>query len=119
MEKENKSQKIMEGLKDFQRETVNRVIQLYKNGQKRVLISDEVGLGKTMVAGGTIAKFADFVGEQGKKRIKVVYICSNTAIADQNLEKLCITEDVLRESVADSRLSVQHLNIFLQEAKLS
>ena len=119
MEKENTSQKIMEGLKDFQRETVNRVIQLYKNGQKRVLISDEVGLGKTMVAGGTIAKFADFVGEQGKKRIKVVYICSNTAIADQNLEKLCITEDVLRESVADSRLSVQHLNIFLQEAKLS
>lgn len=119
MEKENASQKIMEGLKDFQRETVNRVIQLYKNGQKRVLISDEVGLGKTMVAGGTIAKFADFVGEQGKKRIKVVYICSNTAIADQNLEKLCITEDVLRESVTDSRLSVQHLNIFLQEAKLS
>ena len=117
MEKENKSQKIMEGLKDFQRETVNRVIQLYKNGKKRVLISDEVGLGKTMVAGGTIAKFADFVGEQGKKRIKVVYICSNTAIADQNLEKLCITEDVLRESVADSRLSVQHLNIFSQEAK--
>ena len=44
MEKENTSQKIMEGLKDFQRETVNRVIQLYKNGQKRVLISDEVGL---------------------------------------------------------------------------
>ena len=119
MEKENTSQKIMEGLKDFQRETVNRVIQLYKNGQKRVLISDEVGLGKTMIAGGTIAKFADFAGEQGKKRIKVVYICSNTAIADQNLEKLCITEDVLRESVADSRLSVQHLNIFSQEAKLS
>lgn len=60
MGNENTSQKIMEGLKDFQRETVNRVIQLYKSGQKRVLISDEVGLGKTMIARGTIAKFSDF-----------------------------------------------------------
>ena len=118
MGNENTSQKIMEGLKDFQRETVNRVIQLYKNGQKRVLISDEVGLGKTMIARGTIAKFSDFYKEQGKDRLKVVYICSNAAIADQNLKKLCITDDVQREAVADSRLSVQHLSIFLQEAKL-
>ena len=51
MEKENTSQKIMEGLKDFQRETVNRVIQLYKNGQKRVLISDEVGLPEERLQG--------------------------------------------------------------------
>ena len=105
----------MEGLKDFQRETVNRIIELYKNGQKRVLISDEVGLGKTLIARGTIAKFADFAREQGKDRIRVVYICSNAAIADQNLEKLCITEDVQRESVAGSRLSVQHLNIFYND----
>ena len=118
MGNENTAQKIMEGLKDFQRETVNRVIQLYKSGQKRVLISDEVGLGKTMIARGTIAKFSDFYKEQGKDRLKVVYICSNTAIADQNLKKLCITDDVQREAVADSRLSVQHLSIFLQEAKL-
>ena len=118
MGNENTSQKIMEGLKDFQRETVNRVIQLYKSGQKRVLISDEVGLGKTMIARGTIAKFSSFYKEQGKDRLKVVYICSNTAIADQNLKKLCITDDVQREAVADSRLSVQHLSIFLQEAKL-
>lgn len=118
MGNENTSQKIMEGLKDFQRETVNRVIQLYKSGQKRVLISDEVGLGKTMIARGTIAKFSDFYKEQGKDRLKVVYICSNAAIADQNLKKLCITDDVQREAVADSRLSVQHLSIFLQEAKL-
>ena len=118
MGNENTSQKIMEGLKDFQRETVNRVIQLYKSGQKRVLISDEVGLGKTMIARGTIAKFSDFYKEQGKDRLKIVYICSNAAIADQNLKKLCITDDVQREAVADSRLSVQHLSIFLQEAKL-
>ena len=117
MEKQNTARNIMEGLKDFQRETVNRIIQLYKNGQKRVLISDEVGLGKTLIARGTIAKFADFAREQGKNRIRVVYICSNAAIADQNLEKLCITEDVQRESVAGSRLSVQHLNIFYKEAE--
>ena len=27
--------KVMEGLKDFQQETVNRIAALYKNGQKR------------------------------------------------------------------------------------
>lgn len=117
MERQNTAQNIMEGLKDFQKETVNRIIQLYESGQKRVLISDEVGLGKTLIAGGTIAKFADFARKQGKKRISVVYICSNAAIADQNLEKLCITEDVQRESVEGSRLSIQHLNIFYNEAE--
>jgi type I site-specific restriction endonuclease len=37
----------MNMLKDFQRETVNRIEYLFRNGQKRVLVADEVGLGKT------------------------------------------------------------------------
>ena len=41
---------IMSGLKDFQQATVNRIAELYKNGQMRVLVSDEVGLGKTLIA---------------------------------------------------------------------
>lgn len=108
---------VMDGLKDFQQETVNRVAALYENGQKRVLVSDEVGLGKTLIARGTIAQFARMAQDQGRNRIKVIYICSNAAIADQNLSKLCIGDNVKREGVSSSRLSVQHLNMFWQEAK--
>lgn len=43
-------------LKDFQRATVNVVYDnLFKNGQQRMLVADEVGLGKTIVAKGVIA----------------------------------------------------------------
>ena len=49
---------VMNSLKDFQQATVNRIEQLYRNGQKRILVCDEVGLGKTLIARGTIAKFA-------------------------------------------------------------
>lgn len=44
-------------LKDFQRATVNVVYEnLFKNGQQRMLVADEVGLGKTIVAKGVIAR---------------------------------------------------------------
>ena len=108
--------RIVGGLKDFQRETVNRIAYLYRHGQNRVLVSDEVGLGKTLVARGTVAKVAKMHRDQGDPLFKVVYICSNTAIADQNLQKLRITNEVVTESVSSSRLSMQHLNIFFQES---
>ena len=44
-----------------------------------------------------------------------MYICSNSAIADQNLQKLRISKKVRTESVGTSRLSMQHLNVFMQE----
>ena len=84
-------QTIMSGLKDFQQATVNRIDQLYRNGQMRILVSDEVGLGKTLIARGTIAKLARIQKEAHDKLVKVVYICSNVAIAEQNLNKLRIT----------------------------
>ena len=37
-------QKVMGSLKDFQRATVERIDYLYRHGQKRILVSDEVGL---------------------------------------------------------------------------
>ena len=106
---------IMSGLKDFQKATVNRIAELYKNGQMRVLVSDEVGLGKTLIARGTVAKLANIRKSEGDKLVKVVYICSNIAIADQNLNKLRITTEVRKENAGYSRLSMQHLNIFNQE----
>lgn len=106
---------IMSSLKDFQRATVNRIDQLYRNGQKRILISDEVGLGKTLIARGTVAKTALLRREEGDNLVKVVYICSNQAIAAQNISKLQISDRVTKESTGSSRLSMQHLKIFVQE----
>ena len=82
-------QKVLGSLKDFQRATVERIDFLYRHGQKRILVSDEVGLGKTLIARGTIAKTAKMRSQQGDELFKVVYVCSNGAIADQNLRKLC------------------------------
>lgn len=107
--------RIMKGLKDFQRATVERIAELYKNKVNRVLVSDEVGLGKTLIARGTVAKFAQLRKQEGDNLVKVVYICSNAAIAEQNLNKLKITDELKTEGISSSRLSMQHLNIFLQE----
>ena len=107
--------RIMSGLTDFQKATVNRINKLYRAGQMRVLVSDEVGLGKTLIARGTIAKLAKFKKESGGKLVKVAYVCSNTSITEQNLNKLRITSEVKRENTHSSRLSMQHLNIFKQE----
>lgn len=107
--------RIMSSLKDFQQETVKRIDALYRSGQKRILVSDEVGLGKTLIAKGTIAKLAKQQREANDNLVKVIYVCSNSAIAGQNLEKLMISNDVRKEAIGSSRLSMQHLNIFLQE----
>ena len=108
--------RIMSGLKDFQRATVERIAALYKSKVNRVLVSDEVGLGKTLIARGTIAKFAQLRKQEGDDLVKVVYVCSNGAIAEQNLNKLKITNDITTDNISDSRLSMQHLKIALQES---
>lgn len=110
-------QDVIGGLKDFQRETVERVYELFQNKQNRVLIADEVGLGKTLLARGVIAKMARYHKENLHDELfKVVYICSNSNIANQNLRKLNLKPgDVTVESVSDTRLSMQHLKIFEQE----
>lgn len=83
------TRKVLEGLKDFQRITVDYVFErLYGSGNiRRFLVADEVGLGKTMVARGLIARVIDHLWDKSE-RITVVYVCSNTDIAKQNLERL-------------------------------
>lgn len=77
------------GLKDFQRRTVEYVFKrLYGNDQTfRFLIADEVGLGKTLVARGIIAKTLEHL-QDTVRRIDIVYICSNATIASQNIKRL-------------------------------
>lgn len=111
-------EKVLFGLKDFQRATVERIDELYRepNNQKRILVSDEVGLGKTLVARGVIAKFLKWHYERARKMpVKIVYICSNGSIAGQNLNKLKITQNSHADESGSSRLSMQHLKIFQQE----
>lgn len=81
---------VMSGLKDFQRETVERVfVRLYTDARptRRFLLADEVGLGKTLVCKGLIAKAIDHLWER-VPRIDVLYVCSNAEIARQNIRRL-------------------------------
>lgn len=83
------------GLKDFQRRTVDYVFRrlyLDQPGTTRFLVADEVGLGKTMVARGIIAKAVQHLQQKNVKRIDVLYICSNGSIAKQNLNRLNVTD---------------------------
>ena len=109
-----KESEILEGLKDFQRATVDRCFEVFRSGQNRILVADEVGLGKTLVAKGVIARLASWhKDEQDDNLFKVVYICSNQSIASQNIQKLYSGATV--DGVSDTRLSMQHLKIFEQE----
>ncbi|MGM0578728.1 MAG: hypothetical protein ACQEXJ_23600, partial [Myxococcota bacterium] len=56
-------------------------------------MADEVGLGKTMVARGVIAKAVRHLQEHTPvDRIDVVYVCSNASIARQNVNRLKLTK---------------------------
>ena len=52
------------------------------------MLADEVGLGKTFVAKQVINLVREWHKQEKDDFFKVVYICSNANIADQNIEKL-------------------------------
>ncbi len=114
---QDEEKRIMRGLKDFQRATVMRVDELFWKGQNRVLVADEVGLGKTMVARGVIVKMAALRYLENDPLFKVVYVCSNQNIARQNIDKLAILGAKV-DKVAETRLSMQHLVSVEQEIKI-
>lgn len=77
-------------LKDFQLRTVDRVFQrlyLDEHPTRRFLVADEVGLGKTLVARGVILKTIDHLWDK-VGRIDIIYLCSNSDIARQNVARL-------------------------------
>ena len=90
----------LDNLKDFQRRTVDYVFnRLYgPDSTRRFLVADEVGLGKTLVARGVIARAIEHLWDQRIERIEIIYICSNADIARQNVRRLlipgCATEEM-------------------------
>ena len=77
-------------LKAFQRRTVDYVFDRFYGSAdpvRQFLVADEVGLGKTMVARGVIARMIEHLWD-ATERIDILYICSNQAIAAQNLNRL-------------------------------
>ena len=90
-------EEVLAGLKEFQRLTVDYVFRrmyLDSDPTTRFLIADEVGLGKTMVARGIIAKTIEHLKKKvGTDRIDIVYVCSNAAIAKQNISRLNLLRD--------------------------
>ena len=54
------------GLKSFQRDTVDYVTErMFDEGQRRFLVADEVGLGKTLVARGIVANAIERLEDEG------------------------------------------------------
>lgn len=84
--------KVMGGLKSFQRQSVEYVFRRMYGPKptRRFLLADEVGLGKTLVARGVIARAIEHLWDK-VQRIDVVYICSNHDIARQNIKRLNVT----------------------------
>ena len=82
---------VLADLKGFQRRTARWAFnRMFADDDPalRFLVADEVGLGKTHVAKGVIAQVIDYLGQTGDKRHDIVYVCSNLAIARQNVRKL-------------------------------
>jgi len=96
--------------KDFQQATADRILKVFKeHRQNRILLADEVGLGKTIIAREVIRKVSKWHKDDNDDHFKVVYICSNINIANQNINKLGINDPL---KVSESRLSMQHLIIY-------
>ena len=104
---------------DFQAATAEHVLYAYTHGQKRVLVADEAGLGKTTVAAEVVKRVKDelrheVVDDDGLYCI--VYVCCNMQIAQQNIDTL--TEDGTKVDLSQSRLSMQHFVYHKKKAEL-
>lgn len=90
-------ERLLAGLKGFQRDAVEHVINRFYHSDGssgRFLVADETGLGKSIIARGVIASaIAELQKAPAIDRIDVVYICSSTDLAKQNLRRLNVTGD--------------------------
>ena len=96
----------------FQRATIDAIMRLFEaKKQRRILVADEVGLGKTIVARGVVQATEKLRRREGDDLFKVVYVCGSQNIVRQNLAKLAPDNSNLldKTDAGESRLSMQHL----------
>ena len=99
---------ILKPLKPFQRATVEHAFhRLFRasDSTARFLVADEVGLGKTLVARGVIARTIEHLWDT-VRRIDIIYICSNQSIARANQPKLHVAADGERSFALATRLTM-------------
>jgi hypothetical protein len=111
-----------DGYKRFQLDTVDAVVRaMFEGEQRRFLVADEVGLGKTKIARALVAETVKRLwNEKDVDRIDVVYICSNAQIARQNLQDLDLFCEVGQTPRRADRLTMLpatladlgHVNLF-------
>lgn len=81
---------------EYQKKTIQRIVNNYMkndNSCNRMLVADEVGLGKTIVAKGVVRclLYNKYLESKGTlNEYNVMYLCSNLNIAEQNQRKLGI-----------------------------
>lgn len=108
-EKYRGAKSVLTGLKDFQVHTARYAFRrLFTDPEPttRFLVADEVGLGKTLVARGLIAQAIDHLRAAGDRRIDIIYICSNSAIARQNVRRIDVTQDGTLDDPGADRLTM-------------
>ena len=106
-------------LKSFQRRTVEHAFhRLFtaEDSTGRFLVADEVGLGKTLVARGIIARTIEHLWSD-VERIDIVYICSNASIARANLPKLQVGGAEERSFALATRLTMLATQLARQEGE--
>jgi len=97
----------LRALRGFQRSTVAHVVERLRDpsGSRRFLVADEVGLGKTLVARGVVAEFIDEHWDS-VDRIDIVYLCSNSALARENLRKIRVGGDTVGKEIPATRFTL-------------
>ena len=112
MSDEMKKGRTVDVAMDFQEATARHIFKLLTDGNRphrRVLLADEVGLGKTIVARKVVSMIRKYQRDvMHDNYYRVVYVCSNINIASQNISKLGIKTQM---DPSTSRLSMQHISI--------
>lgn len=101
------------GLKPFQKRTVNHVFKRFYAANEttdRFLVADETGLGKSLVAAGIVAKAIEHLeAVDSVDRIDIVYMCSNTDLAKQNIDRVNVTRQT--DVIESGRLTLLPLEL--------
>ncbi|KAA0974182.1 hypothetical protein FQ154_16220 [Paeniglutamicibacter gangotriensis] len=107
------AQTTLSGLKKFQAKTVKHVFKrLYTDSTTtdRFLVSDETGLGKSVVAAGLVAMAIEHLETvKNVNRIDIVYMCSNVDLARQNIARINVTGQA--DVIESGRLSLLPLEL--------